>query len=91
MKKDSTVYRYTLKGPEMVVVDEKLSRDGVTVWNKRASGFNDVNSVLFPRKLSIENSHGVVDMEFSRCSINSGLTENDLVFELPSSAERIVF
>ena len=87
----TTLHSYILEGKEMRVVGEEILQDGVTVWRKEASGFRNVDGVVFPRKISIRNEHGIIDMEFSGCSINSGLTENDLSFVIPSSAERIFF
>ena len=89
LKKGANSYSYTFKGPEMLMVNEHISCDGVTVWNKTASGFRKIDGIPFPKILTIESSGSDLHIEFSDCSINSGLTANDISFKIPSSAERI--
>jgi outer membrane lipoprotein-sorting protein len=91
MEKDTSLHRFILEGAELRVIGEEFVCDGVIVWTKKASRFRSVNGVMFPGKISIENSRGSINMEFSRCKINSGLTDSDLSFIIPSSAQRIFY
>lgn len=88
LKRGTTVFRYTLDGKEMNVVGEEINSDGKTVFSKKASGFHEIDGILFPRKVSLENERGVMVIEFSGCSINQGLTDSELTFVIPASAER---
>jgi len=90
LKRGRYTYRYTVEGSDLHPVDEETLYDGVPVWRKKVSGYTSYNGVKFPDNLSIEHGGNVIDLKFSRCVINSGLTENDLSFTVPSSAERIV-
>jgi len=89
LKRDSIEHRYTLEGPEMLVVCEDILHNGETIWRIKNARFRDADGVMFPRKISMENEYGTVDIQFSRCTINSGLTDNDLLLVIPSSAGRM--
>lgn len=90
MKRDKYMYRYTVEGSNLRPVEEETFYDGVPVWRKKVSGYHSYNGVEFPDTSSIEHGGNVIDLKFSQCSINTGLTENDLLFSVPSSAERMV-
>ena len=90
LKRDRFTYRYTVEGSDLRPVNEETLYDGVPVWRKKVSGYSSYNGVKFPDNLSIERDGNVIDLKFSQCVINSGLTENDLSFTVPSSAERLV-
>ena len=90
LKRDGIIHRYTLEGPDLRVIDENVSHNGVQIWHMWALNFSVVNGIPFPRKISVENEHGVMDIEFSKYSINPGLAENDISFVIPPSAKRMV-
>ena len=90
LKRGAIVHRYTLEGPDLRIIDEAVFQNGVMVWHMRASGFSVVNGIPFPRKISVENERGVMDIEFSKYSINPGITEDDISFVIPPSAKRMM-
>ncbi len=90
MKRDKYTYRYIVEGSDLRPTDEEILYDGVTVWRKKTSGYSSYNGVKFPDNISIEQGGNVIDLKFSRCVINSGLSEKDLSFFVPSSAKRLV-
>lgn len=84
-------YRYLLEGPALRVVEEAVIEGGETVWSRRMSDFSTDNGVEFPGRM-IVNDHGrVVNIGFSRYSINTGLNADDLAFNVPANAERLHF
>ena len=70
----------------MRVAGEEISHGGEIIWRKKNSGFRNKDGVIFPGKISVENEHGVMDIQFSKYTINSGLADNDLLIMIPHSA-----
>ncbi|MBA7572358.1 hypothetical protein ES708_14138 [subsurface metagenome] len=83
-------YRYTLEGPELMVVEEEILEDGISVWHKYAASFQSLDEVLFPQIIRITEGEGKVSLEFSDYAINSGLNEDDCTFAVPESAGRMI-
>lgn len=91
LKKGTMEHCYTIEGKEMRVVKEKIVQDGMIMWEKKVYAFSNVDGILFARKLSMQNERGIMDIEFSGYSFNTGLTENDTLFDIPITAEKIMF
>ena len=90
LKRGETMYLYAVEGPDLRLVDEKIIYDDVPVWSKTVSEYGSFNGVDFPVKITIERGRDIFRLNFSKCIINSGLTDSDLSFSIPSSAERAV-
>ena len=71
------------------MVGAEIERYGETVMNMHASRFSDTGGIPFPGRVVMENERGVFDIEFSDCSINTGLKESDVLFTIPPGAERL--
>ena len=87
LKRKETMYIYSVKGPNLELVDEKTIHDDVQVWHKIVSKYSSFDGIDFPVEISIERGSNVFQLKFSKCVINSGLTDRDLSFNIPSSAE----
>lgn len=90
LKHGNSMYRYRVDGPNLRLVSEETLLDNVPVWRKMISEYSSFDGVVFPEKITIERGKNIFNFKFSKCDINSGLTESDLSFAIPSSAERIV-
>lgn len=90
LKRGETMYQYAVEGPDLRLVDEKIFFDNVPVWRKTVSEYSSFNGVDFPVEITIERGKNIFKLKFSKCVINSGLTDKDLSFNIPSSAERVV-
>ena len=75
----------------MRLINEENLFDNVPIWRKTISEYRSFDGVAFPEEITIECGKNVFNFKFSKCAINTGLTESDLLFAIPSSAERIVF
>ncbi len=89
LKHGETMYLYAIEGPDLRLVDEKIICDNVPVWHKTFSEYDSFNGVDFPVKITIERGRDIFKLNFTKCVINSGLTDRDLSFNIPSSAERV--
>ena len=85
------MHRYRVDGHNLRLVSEETLFDNVPIWRKTISEYRSFDGVNFPEEITIERGKNVFNFKFSKCAINSGLTESDLLFTIPSSAERIVF
>ena len=100
--------RYTVEGPDLLLVEEESSRDGGLILQIGYRDYADFDGIPFPRKITIaaERNHGdtetrrkdtsneyttgrEVTLDFSSCSINRGLADSELTFELPPNADRL--
>jgi len=101
--------RYTVEGPDLLLVEEESSRDGGLILQIGYRDYANFGGIPFPRKITIsasEKNHGdtetrrkdtsneymtgrEVTLNFSSCSINSGLADSELTFELPPNADRL--
>ncbi len=90
MERGKEMYRYTFKGPELRPVREEIFYNDVPVLRKTISKYISYDGVEFPGELTIEQGGNIYSVRFSKCIINSGLTDNDLSFVIPSSTERLV-
>ncbi|MFC1537925.1 hypothetical protein ACFL6H_00750 [Candidatus Latescibacterota bacterium] len=83
------VYRYRIGGPDLRLMREELMIDNSIVWRKTLSGYKSFNGVNFPEEIIVERGNDSFTITFSKCEINTDLTESDLTFAIPSSAERV--
>jgi len=91
LKRGKTIYRYAVEGPDLRLVDEKIIYDNVPVWSRTVSEYGSFNGIDFPVKITINRGNNTFNLSFSKCEINSGLTDRDLSFDIPSSSERVFF
>ncbi len=90
LKRKETMYIYLVEGPNMELVDEKTIYGDVQVWHKIVSKYSSFDGIDFPVEITIERGSNIFQLKFSKCVINSGLTDRDLSFNIPSSAEEAV-
>lgn len=90
LRQGKSMYRYRVDGPNLRLVSEETLLDNVPIWHKTISEYRSFDGVNFPEEITIERGKDIFNFKFSKCTINSGLTESDLLFAIPSSAERIV-
>ena len=57
------------------------------LWHKIVSKYSSFDGIEFPVEITIEHGSNIFQLKFSKCVINSGLTDSDLSFNIPSSAE----
>ncbi len=88
LKRGDVLHRYTVEGPELRLVKEDINRADGTVWHKTFSDYRRYNGVYFPGTITLDRGGTVFTATFSNCVINSGLTDADLTFTIPDSAER---
>jgi len=89
VSKGARAHRYTLAGPALRLVSEVLLVDGEPVVRKKFEKFGTYNGVVFPEELTLERGGTIVKIKFSQSIFNSGLTDRDLLFAVPPSAERV--
>ena len=82
-------YRYTVEGPDLLLFEEEFFRDGELIMRIGYSDYTDCGDIRFPRKITMNDSGREIKLEFSSCTINSGLSESELSFDLPSNADRL--
>ena len=82
------VYRYTVTGPDLLVMEEVLIRNGKNIWRITYSDYASSGDTMFPRKIIISEGDKELQLSFSKFKVNPGLTERDLSFKIPSNAER---
>jgi len=90
LREGNYMLRYRVDGPNLRLVSEETLFDNVPIWRKTISEYRTFNGINFPEEITIERGTNVFNFKFSKCAINSGLTESDLLFAIPSSAERVV-
>ncbi len=81
--------RYTVEGPDLLLVKEEFFRNGELIMRILYSGYAPCGDIPFPRKITMNDSGREIKIEFSSCTINGGLSESELSFDLPSNAERL--
>ncbi|MBN1291459.1 MAG: DUF4292 domain-containing protein [Candidatus Latescibacteria bacterium] len=85
-----SAYRYTVHGPDLLLAEEEFSQGDEVSWRIQYSDYTPSNGTLFPRNIILSERDKVVNLVFSKYDINSGLSDSDLIFEIPSNAERYV-
>ena len=83
-----TVYRYTVEGPDILLMEEEISMHDVVIWRRTCADYEPCGSEVFPRKNTFTEGKKQLVLEFTSCTVNPGLTEDDLFFEIPPNAER---
>ena len=86
-----TIARYTLAGPDLLVVAEEISVAGETVWRVESEDFETVDGVPVATRIKAWGARGTVEMDLSRITVNEGISDAELTLSVPSSAERIVY
>ena len=89
LARDTVIRRYTIEGRKMNVVAEDAYDGETLLWEKTSAGFRSYDGIMFPRKMSLRNGRGSIDLEYSGCEFNTGLTESDVVFAVPPTAEKL--
>lgn len=88
IEKGEEIHMYTVEGPDMLIVEEKLISNGRDVWKITYSDYVTSGNTAFPRKIAISENDKELKLSFSKIAVNKGLTEKDISFTLPSNAER---
>ncbi|MCE5250627.1 DUF4292 domain-containing protein [bacterium] len=83
-------YRYTVEGPGLLLVKEEILKGSKVVWRRLCSDFISCGDVMFPRRTEFTEGKKMLALDFSTCSVNTGLAESDLVFDIPANAERLI-
>ena len=89
MARENITYRYRVAGSNLRLIREEMLFDGMVLWRKTLSGYTSHDGVNFPEKITVERGGDSFSIYFSKCEINTGLTEHDLTFAVPASAERV--
>lgn len=89
MVQGEAVFRYTLAGRDLRLTSEEFLVEGALIWRKTLSGYTSYDGVDFPEKIAFERGGDSFSIRFSKCEINKELTELDLSFAVPASAERV--
>ncbi len=90
LKRGKSMFRYRLEGQELRLISEEKIYNNVPVWRKTISAYNSIDGIEFPSEISIEHDRNIFTIKFSKCRLNSGLSDRDLSLTIPSSAERAV-
>ena len=90
----SLTCRYTVTGPDLLLKKEVIVVDGKTVMSfeydkYRQSGDKSLPEENFPHTIIIADEASELRLDFSSCAVNKGLTDSDLLFELPVNADRL--
>ena len=88
IEKGEEIRMYTVQGPDMLIVEEKLISSGRDVWKITYSDYVTSGNTAFPRTIAISENDKELKLSFSKIAVNKGLTEKDISFNLPSNAER---
>jgi hypothetical protein len=88
-RRGGTEYRYLVRGPDLRVVDLRVTEGGRTSWSMRRSEFGSCGTGGFPRTIRFERDGKTLTIRFSRCSVNTGLTGADLKLDMPEDTERL--
>ncbi len=83
-------YVYTLEGPELRLVEEEMLLDGRSEWRRMIQTYIPCGEKLFPGMMTLERNGSNMSASFTTCRMDTGLTEEDLYFKIPDSAERFV-
>ncbi|MFA6472959.1 MAG: DUF4292 domain-containing protein [Candidatus Latescibacterota bacterium] len=87
LAKGNEVYRYLIEGPQLLIVEEDISRDGTVIWQKKSRDYRSAGAGIFPREISVRNDRGSLDFVFYSVSVNSGLSGQDVALDMPESAK----
>ncbi|MFC1650986.1 DUF4292 domain-containing protein [Candidatus Latescibacterota bacterium] len=85
----NVAYLYRIGGSDLHLISEEYSVNKSIVWRKTLTGYKSYDGIKFPEEITIERGDDSFTILFSKCEINTGLTESDLSFAVPSSAERV--
>ncbi len=91
MARGSEMYRYRVAGAGLRLVREEYLSGGELVWRKTLTDYDSYDGVVFPGSITVERGGDRFSIRFSECEINGGLSEADLTFNIPASAERMFF
>ncbi|MHB9029293.1 MAG: DUF4292 domain-containing protein [Candidatus Latescibacterota bacterium] len=82
-------YRYLVRGPQLLVVEETVSYKGETIWHVERNDFRAHNGVPFPRRILVRDERRNLRLDFSGFSINTDVREEELTVLIPEDAERL--
>ena len=83
--------RYTLAGPDLLVVAEEIIIGGESVWRMEAEDFETVDGVPVATRIKVWGLRGTMEMDLSRIAVNSGISDTDLALSVSATAGRIVY
>ncbi|MFC1540855.1 DUF4292 domain-containing protein [Candidatus Latescibacterota bacterium] len=86
---EDATFRYRVTGSDLRLIREEFLVNGNTILSKTLSGYKSFDGVIFPEEITVERGADSFSIHFSKCEINTGLTERDLTFAVPASAERV--
>ncbi len=81
--------RYTLAGPDLLIVAEEIIVGGESVWRMEAEDFEIVDGVRVATHIKIWGLGGTMEMDLSRIEVNSGISDTDLALPVSATAGRI--
>ncbi len=89
MERDGMQYRYTVRGPQLLVTEETIEYEGNLVRRVSRSDFMPVNGAPFPRRIEFEEGDKSLTLDFSGLSINSDFSEDVFAVKIPKGAEEL--
>lgn len=90
LERDTVRYVYALEGPELRLVEEGMFLNGQAQWHRTIDSYISCGEKLFPGMMTYERDGAKLTAAFTTCRMDTGLTEEDLLFKIPDSAERFV-
>jgi len=90
LERDGQRYIYALKGQKLELAEETVIQDGRIVWHRTIENYIPCGDKLFPGVMTLEREGAKLTASFTACRMDTGLTEADLSFEIPHSAERFL-
>lgn len=90
LERDDLRYVYALEGPELSLVEEEVFQGSRSLWHRTIESYIPCGDKKFPGIMTLERDGAKLTASFTACKMDTGLTEKDLSFKIPSSAERFL-
>ena len=90
----SLSYQYTVAGPGLLLKKEVMLVDGKPVMSFAYDKYTPIGDKSlpeekFPHTIIMADEASELRLDFSSCAVNKGLSDSELLFELPPNADRL--